>query len=201
MYRYQHSKAAQELAEIRRALNSLQTSGPGLSSYKHQNLPLPPIPKPKDHIYQPPSVISNNSCSTENKYETIGKSLEPFKIQEENNKKPKRLPSTGSSYSSSGSSSGSAQVGDYGFSSSVSPMSVATTTGQNGSQSPSSSSDDVTRHTSHVTSSHYAQISPLRGQGLPPPSMMGLRNTDQRSMAHSPAKSYFEVRSSEFLLE
>ena len=64
MYRYQHSKAAIELAEIRRALNSLQTSGPGVGSglspttYKHQNLPLPPIPKQttKDHIYQPPSI-------------------------------------------------------------------------------------------------------------------------------------------------
>ena len=68
MYRYQHSKAAQELAEIRRALNSLQTSGPGIggngvsglspTTYKHQNLPLPPIPKQatKDHIYQPPSI-------------------------------------------------------------------------------------------------------------------------------------------------
>ena len=45
-----------------------------------------------------------------------------------------------------------------------------------------------------MTSSHYAQISPLRGQGLPPASAMGLRNSDQRSlMAHSPAKSYFEV--------
>ena len=68
MYRYQHSKAAQELAEIRRALNSLQTSGPGIggngvsglspTTYKHQNLPLPPIPKQanKHHIYQPPSI-------------------------------------------------------------------------------------------------------------------------------------------------
>ena len=71
--RYQHSKAAQELAEIRRALNSLQTSGPQ-GVYK-QNLPLPPIPK-KDLIYQAPSVVSSNSCSTENKYETIGKVLQ-----------------------------------------------------------------------------------------------------------------------------
>ena len=66
-FRYQHSKAALELAEIRRALNSLQTSGPvGQASitertgvYKHQNLPLPPIPiKKSDLIYQPPSVVS-----------------------------------------------------------------------------------------------------------------------------------------------
>ena len=107
--RYQHSKAAQELAEIRRALNSLQTSGPvGQANidrtgvYKHQNLPLPPIPKKSDLIYQPPSVVSSNSCSTENKYETIGKSLEPYKIEDKN--KPKRLPSsTGSSYSSASS--------------------------------------------------------------------------------------------------
>ena len=92
--------------------------------------------------------MSNNSCSTENKYETIGKSLEPFKIQDHDqvdhhhstkaNKvnKPKRLPSTGSSYStgstgSSSTGSGSGQAGDYGFSSSVSPMSVATTPGKN----------------------------------------------------------------------
>ena len=110
MYRYQHSKAAQELAEIRRALNSLQTSGPvgqvttidRTGVYKHQNLPLPPIPKKSDLIYQPSSVVSSNSCSTENKYETIGKSLEPYKIDGKN--KPKRLPSsTGSSYSSASS--------------------------------------------------------------------------------------------------
>ena len=70
MYRYQHSKAAQELAEIRRALNSLQTSGPGVvgglspTTYKHQNLPLPPIPKQttKDHIYQPPSIGTTSNC-------------------------------------------------------------------------------------------------------------------------------------------
>ena len=97
------------MAEIRRALNSLQTSGPvGQANidrtgvYKHQNLPLPPIPKKSDLIYQPPSVVSSNSCSTENKYETIGKSLEPYKIEDKN--KPKRLPSsTGSSYSSASS--------------------------------------------------------------------------------------------------
>ena len=46
------------------------------------------------------------------------------------------MPSTGSSYStgstgSSSTGSGSAQAGDYGFSSSVSPMSVATTPGNN----------------------------------------------------------------------
>ena len=71
---------------------------------------------------------------------------------------------------------------------------------QNGSQSPSSSSDhDIGGGSSggsprKMTSSHYAQISPLRGQGLPPASAMGLRNSDQRSlMTHSPAKSYFEV--------
>ena len=84
-------------------------------------------------------------------------------------------------------------------------MSVATTPGcQNGSQSPSSSSDhdigggggggSAGGSPRKMTSSHYAQISPLRGQGLPPASTMGLRNSDQRSlMAHSPAKSYFEV--------
>ena len=177
MYRYQHSKAAQELAEIRRALNSLQTSGPQGGVYK-QNLPLPPIPK-KDLIYQAPSVVSSNSCSTENKYETIGKSLEPYKIKDE--KKPKRLPSTGSSCSSA-SSSGQ----DYGFASSVSPMSVAT--GPNGSQSPSNSSD----HERSKMSSHYAQISPLRGQGLPHPNVMGMQNNSANC---SPVKSYFQVSS------
>ena len=205
MYRYQHSKAAQELAEIRRALNSLQTSGPtssipttgnGSSVYK-QNLPLPPIPK-KDLIYEPPSVISSNSCSTENKYETIGKSLEPYKIDENDKKTPKRLPSTGSSYSSSGSS---VQAGDYGFASSGSPMSVATITGHvtNGSQSPSSSSDDIGSRnlpSQQKVSSHYAQISPLRGQGLPPPSMMGVQpnsGSGHNSVTSSPVKSYFQV--------
>ena len=203
MYRYQHSKAAQELAEIRRALNSLQTSGPG-GVYK-QNLPLPPIPK-KDSsssammIYQAPSVVSSNSCSTENKYETIGKSLEPYKISsdsQEPQKKPKRLPSTGSSCSSAASSSGH----DYGFASSVSPMSVAT--GQtNGSQSPSSSGDEITNNERSSktglpkVSSHYAQISPLRGQGLPHPHLMGITSSQQHnnnsSVNASPVKSYFQ---------
>ena len=208
MYRYQHSKAAQELAEIRRALNSLQTSGPG-GVYK-QNLPLPPIP-PKDHnnsslmpIYQAPSVVSSNSCSTENKYETIGKSLEPYKISPSDNsqeiqKKPQRLPSTGSSCSSSNSSSGH----DYGFASSVSPMSVAPSA-TNGSQSPSSSGDEITtERSSKLTglpsvSSHYAQISPLRGQGLPHPQLMGIATSSQQhnnnngSVNASPVKSYFQ---------
>lgn len=209
MYRYQHSKAAQELAEIRRALNSLQTSGPAPKAiaaslqikYKHQNLPLPPIPKKpaqqqqQDHlIYQPPSVVSSSNSTTENKYETIGKSLEPYKIEaavetgggggsSAGDKKPKRLPS----YSSSASSS-SAQGGDYGFSS-ASPMSVATATGvviggpATGSHSPSAaSSGDENK----VMSSHYAQISPLRGQ-------QGLRPSEHRhSNIASPVKSYFQ---------
>jgi hypothetical protein len=192
MYRYQHSKAAIELAEIRRALNSLQTSGP--VTYKQQNVPLPPIP---NLIYQPPSVVSNNSCSTENKYETIGKSLQPYKINNEESSK-KRLPSSGSSYSSgsSGSRGGGGESDPcYGFSSSVSPMSV--TIAPNGSQSPSSSSDEAVAASNRANrhqSSHYAQISPLRGQGLPHPSIMGLQNNGgPNSVMGSPVKSYFQV--------
>ena len=109
----------------------------------------------------------------------LGKSLEPYKIKEE--KKPKRLPSNSSC--SSASSSGQ----DYGFASSVSPMSVAT--GPNGSHSPSSSSDHEVRGQSKM-SSHYAQISPLRGQGLPHPNVMGMQN---HSTNGSPVKSYFQV--------
>ena len=189
MYRYQHRQAAQELAEIRRALNSLQTSGPAGGVYK-QNLPLPPIPKKDSTIYQAPSVVSSNSCSTENKYETIGKSLEPYKISADTaeQKKPKRLPSN-SSCSSAASSSGH----DYGFASSVSPMSVAT--GQ-ASQSPSSSGDETNERSSNkathkAVSSHYAQISPLRGQGLPHPQLMGISHNNN-SVNASPVKSYFQ---------
>ncbi len=66
---------------------SLQTSGP----VAKQNWPLPPIPTANQNqsggglmIYQPPSVVSNiSSSTTENKYETIGKSLEPYKINKE----------------------------------------------------------------------------------------------------------------------
>jgi len=57
---------------------------------RQQSLPLPPIPaqKPKrssGDIYRPSSVVSRSSCSTtENKYETIGKSLSPYKIVVDN---------------------------------------------------------------------------------------------------------------------
>ena len=104
----------------------------------------------------------------------------------------------------------SAHGGDYGFASSAgSPMSVATAGGQtgNGSQSPSGSSGDEnltscqagngvqTGNRRQKVSSHYAQISPLRGQGLPHPSVMGIpQNTGgNNSITRSPVKSYFQV--------
>ena len=98
----------------------------------------------------------------------------------------------------------SAQGGDYGFASSAaSPMSVATASGQTGtgSQSPSGSSGDENATSAHphaatrkMVSSHYAQISPLRGQGLPHPSVMGIQNTGQNSaLTGVSVKSYFQV--------
>jgi hypothetical protein len=43
-------------------------------------------------------------------------------------------------------------------------------------------------------SSHYAQISPLRGEGLPPPGRMGLVSTSSpNTNPNSPVKSYFQV--------
>ena len=88
-------------------------------------------------------------------------------------------------------------------------MSVATAGGQpgNGSQSPSGSSGDEnitscqtgngvqTGNGRQKVSSHYAQISPLRGQGLPHPSVMGIpQNTSgNNSVTGSPVKSYFQV--------
>ena len=88
-------------------------------------------------------------------------------------------------------------------------MSVATAGGQtgNGSQSPSGSSGDEnltscqtgngvqTGNGRQKVSSHYAQISPLRGQGLPHPSVMGIpQNTGgHNSVTGSPVKSYFQV--------
>ena len=103
----------------------------------------------------------------------------------------------------------SAHGGDYGFASSAgSPMSVATAGGQpgNGSQSPSGSSGDENITSCQTgnggqtgngrkVSSHYAQISPLRGQGLPHPSVMGIpQNTGgHNSVSGSPVKSYFQV--------
>ena len=83
-------------------------------------------------------------------------------------------------------------------------MSVATASGQTGtgSQSPTSGSSGDENATSapphaatrKMVSSHYAQISPLRGQGLPHPSVMGIQNTGQNSaLAESSVKSYFQV--------
>jgi hypothetical protein len=111
---------------------------------KQQSLPLPPIPAPKPKpkrgggggdLYRPSSVLSRSSCSTtENKYETIGKSLSPYKIAAD---APKTAAAAGkasasalrssldsASFSSSGSPSADSDQG-YGFaSSSVSPMSL-----------------------------------------------------------------------------
>ena len=85
-------------------------------------------------------------------------------------------------------------------------MSVATAVGcptGTGSQSPSGSSGDENVPGSipsggqtgngRKVSSHYAQISPLRGQGLPHPSVMGIQNTGHNSVIGSPVKSYFQV--------
>ncbi len=158
--------------------------------YKHQNVPLPPIPGGKDFIYQPPSVVSSSNSTTENKYETIGKTLEPYKIEaaassksslQGGDKKAKRLPSYSSS---SASTSSSAQGGDYGFSS-ASPMSVATVAGL--SQSPASDREEK----EHKVSSHYAQISPLRGQGLPHPALMGMQSSNASHI--NGVTSYFQV--------
>ena len=170
---------------------------------KQQSLPLPPIPAPKpkraSEIYRPASVVSRSSCSTtENKYETIGKSLSPYKIAETSptsrqvfpNAKissasvSKKLRSSldSSSFSSSGSPSGDSDQG-YGFGSGSSPMSLATSPAGDGSPSKSPSK---------VISSHYAQISPLRGEGLPPPGRMGLTPATAANPP-SPVKSYFQV--------
>ena len=179
---------------------SLQTSS------KQQSLPLPPIPAPKPkrstEIYRPSSVVSRSSCSTtENKYETIGKSLSPYKISDSNASRPptstilsnknssstKMRSSLDSSSFSSGSPSADSDQG-YGFaSSSVSPMSLGNISGV---ESSSKSNKCV--------SSHYAQISPLRGEGLPPPGRMGLvpmssSASSSNTNPNSPVKSYFQV--------
>ena len=97
-------------------------------------------------------------------------------------------------------------------------MSVATAGGQtgNGSQSPSGSSGDEnltscsgvqtgnggqTGNGRQKVSSHYAQISPLRGQGLPHPSVMGIpQNTGgHNSVSGSPVKSYFQVNNKTYI--
>lgn len=172
---------------------------------KQQSLPLPPIPAPKPkrapEIYRPSSVVSRSSCSTtENKYETIGKSLSPYKIvgtmtsssattttttssslnskQFFSNKISSKLRSSLDSASFSSSPSGDSDQG-YGFGSG-SPMSLATSSG-----------GDVPTKSKGI-SSHYAQISPLRGEGLPPPGRMGLTPSAGSSQS-SPTKSYFQV--------
>ncbi|CAB4061884.1 unnamed protein product [Lepeophtheirus salmonis] len=111
---HQRSKTARELAEIRQALNDLQG---------------------KSESYYYATSSNGDSSTNENKYETIGQSIRPYKIPEP-------------------------------------PINASTT--------PDSS-----------ISSHYAQISPLHGTGLPSGAMSSTPN--------SPIKSYFKeiVRSSD----
>ena len=210
MYKYQHSKAARELAEIRDALRNLQSynkpstaarpSPVSPSRIPVQSLPLPPIP-----VYQPPSL---SSCSTENKYETIGKSISPYKIDPGEIKKPSavdkspsnqepiqkksKCKSLVSSLMGGSKSKISSDDSAYGFSGaqSASPMSLQTTNSSS-RDSPSSSSSE-NRKSDDVESSHYSQISPLRGCGLPPPGVLGTSNNN--SNPTTPLKhSYFQV--------
>lgn len=54
------------------------------------------------------------------------------------------------------------------------------------------SDDGLSVTTSQAVSSHYAQISPLRPEGLPPAGRMGL-NTNINNLKALPLKSYFQV--------
>ena len=237
LYKYQRSKAARELAEIRQALSNLQNPLKEQTIQKRsyldfpkpsiqmQSLPLPPIPQNSssnsmnglNQVYQAPSIVSSACSTNENKYETIGKSINPYKIvpQEDTKKDEVAFTSTTSASDSS-----------YGFiASSVSPMSIQTNKSSitsSGGGEESGSSDASRRHspfsTAHVDtapsqngevegqhneknqqykayngfkkkeSSHYAQISPLRGHGVPLLSSNGLSSND-----NSPQTSYFRV--------
>ena len=234
LYKYQRSKAARELAEIRQALSNLQNPTiaqshlrPSLSPSQlskteymkqcmhKQSLPLPPLPIPSansninvsNQVYQAPSIVSSACSTTENKYETIGKSINPYKI----NSNDKTDDGT-SSHTSSPSEC------TYGFiASSISPMSIQTnksslgiagivddeTTSDASDTSPStqnSEEQDLNNKKSHFhkaykcftkkDSSHYAQISPLRGQGAPTISSTGLSLQDNSNSAFS----YFRVK-------
>ena len=141
---YSFFKAARELAEIRDALRTLQASY--YPSTMVQSLPLPPIPPPpppeRSATYQPASL---SSCSTENKYETIGKSISPYKkghdgqaAEEEGGSKPppsKHTRKSGlvtsliksSSHKANRSGSSNSDDSAYGFSTSTaSPVSLPT---------------------------------------------------------------------------
>ena len=243
LYKYQRSKAARELAEIRQALCNLQTpsSFAGLGktenvfersieypklSINMQSFPLPPIPvttttnnrkEQQIQLYHSPSIVSSACSTTENKYETIGKSINPYKITSDVDKKDQDVLSNTNSASDS----------SYGFiASSVSPMSIQTNKSSltnSGIQEETGSNDASRRHSPSSSgysartssqnseeeeqgnsnnkpyklhtclkkkeSSHYAQISPLRGHGVPSLSSVGSSSNDN---VNKP--SYFRVR-------
>ena len=242
LYKYQKSKAARELAEIRQALSNLQNPyisrkiGPSQNvlqpylelpkpSIQMQSLPLPPIPitsgtnsvNGANQIYQAPSIVSSACSTNENKYETIGKSINPYKITFGDKKDDVPFSNTTSPSDSS-----------YGFiASSMSPMSIQTNKSSvavSVAGEETSSSNDSRRHSPFPTrqsvtpplqnseeeeqtdtknylskaykcfrtkeSSHYAQISPLRGHGAP-------NSSTAASTPHQnnhPSISYFRVR-------
>ena len=240
LYKYQRSKAARELAEIRQALSNLQNptitqnhlrtslSPSQLSKTEYmkqcihkQSLPLPPLPIPSansnvngsNQVYQAPSIVSSACSTTENKYETIGKSINPYKI-------------TSNDKIDDGNSSHTSTPSDctYGFiASSISQMSTQTiksslgmteavedvTTSDASDTSPptqDNEEENLGNSKSHFhkaykcftkkDSSHYAQISPLRGQGAPSISSTGLSIQDTSNSGFS----YFRVRISTFIL-
>jgi len=148
LYKYQHSKATRELAEVRQALLNLQRHHDG----RGKPTPLPRTLKPKAaamKTYQSSrnrNSTSSGTSSIENKYETIEKSLSPYK------KRPgEALDSSLNPFLSPPPSSPSSLL-DLG-------ASAAALVDAEGKYFFSSSSC--------ASSSHYAQISPLRGAGLP----------------------------------
>ena len=241
LYKYQKSKAARELAEIRQALNNLQNpyisgkDGPAPQnvlqphlefpkpSIQMQSLPLPPIPVTSgtnslngaNQVYQAPSIVSSACSTNENKYETIGKSINPYKITLDDKKDDVVFSNTTSPSDSS-----------YGFiASSMSPMSIQTNKSSVAvSGEETSSSNDSRRHSPFPTrqsvsppsqnseedeqintknylykaykcfrkkeSSHCAQISPLRGQGAP--MLSSIESSPHRN--NLPHMSYFQVK-------
>lgn len=235
LYKYQRSKASRELAEIRQALSNLQNPiisqkiEPRLNSAQSQishlpypkqslnmqSLPLPPIPIPSASssfngsttVYQAPSIVSSACSTNENKYETIGKSINPYKITSDDKKVDENSSNTSSSSDCT-----------YGFiASSTSPMSneknksglamsevgedaITSDTTDSLPRSQISEEEDPRRKKKYFhkpykrfkkkESSHYAQISPLRGQGAPEISSSGLSIDGQPHVA----MSYFKVR-------
>lgn len=96
LYKYQHSKTTKDLAEVRQALQSLQTGGnrniygkiPLSEARKHSfpNLGMSSLVRNKGGAHPAGSTsrnrnsTSSGTSSVENKYETIEKSLSPYKI-------------------------------------------------------------------------------------------------------------------------